>query len=362
MQIPFLSLKATNQIYESQISENFSQILDKGWYILGERLQQFEIEFAQYCGVKHCIGVANGLDALTILLKASDFSEKSEVIVPANSYIATMLAVSNTNLTPIPVEPFLDNYLIDYQAIEQAITPKTKAILVTHLYGKCCEMDNINALARKHNLKVFEDAAQAHGATYKGNKAGNLSDGAGFSFYPSKNLGAMGDGGAITTNDDALAARIKALRNYGSNNKYIFDYQGYNSRLDEIQAAILSLKLPNLDTENEYRRKISKRYLTEINNPKIMLPPADTVENDAWHLFVVRTEEREKFRLFLSEKGIGTEIHYPVAPHKQLAYQEWQNLALPITEKIHQEVLSLPLNTALTEIEVTYIVKSVNQF
>jgi dTDP-4-amino-4,6-dideoxygalactose transaminase len=362
MQIPFLSLKATNQIYESQISENFSQILDKGWYILGERLQQFEIEFAQYCGVKHCIGVANGLDALTILLKASDFPEKSEVIVPANSYIATMLAVSNTNLTPIPVEPFLDNYLIDYQAIEQAITPKTKAILVTHLYGKCCEMDNINALARKHNLKVFEDAAQAHGATYKGNKAGNLSDGAGFSFYPSKNLGAMGDGGAITTNDDALAARIKALRNYGSNNKYIFDYQGYNSRLDEIQAAILSLKLPNLDNENEYRRHIAKRYLSEINNPKIMLPTADSLENDAWHLFVVRTEEREKLRIFLNEKGIGTEVHYPVSPHKQLAYQEWQNLGLPITEKIHQQVLTLPLNIALTEIEVTYIVKSVNQF
>jgi dTDP-4-amino-4,6-dideoxygalactose transaminase len=362
MQIPFLSLKATNQIYESQIAEIVSQTLASGWYILGERLQQFEIEFAQYCGVKHCIGVANGLDALTILLKASDFPKNSEVIVPANSYIATMLAVSNANLTPIPAEPFLDNYLIDYQAVEQAITPKTKAILVTHLYGKCCEMNNINALARKYNLKVFEDAAQAHGATYKGKKAGNLSDGAGFSFYPSKNLGAMGDGGAVTTNDDALAARIKALRNYGSNKKYIFDYQGYNSRLGEIQAAILSLKLPNLDTENEYRRKIAQRYLSEINNPKIMLPTADSLENDAWHLFVVRTEKREKFRLFLSEKGIGTEIHYPVAPHKQLAYQEWQNLALPITEKIHQEVLSLPLNTALTEIEVTYIVKSVNQF
>jgi dTDP-4-amino-4,6-dideoxygalactose transaminase len=362
MRIPFLSLKATNQIYESQISEIVSQILASGWYIFGERLQQFEIEFAQYCGVKHCIGVANGLDALSILLKASDFPEKSEIIVPANSYIATMLAVSNANHIPIPVEPFLSNYLIDYQIIEQAITPKTKAILVTHLYGKCCEMDNINALARKHNLKVFEDAAQAHGAMYKERKAGNLSDGAGFSFYPSKNLGAMGDAGAITTNDDTLAEKIKALRNYGSDKKYIFDYQGYNSRLDEIQAAILSLKLRNLDVENEYRRNIAKRYLAEIKNLKIILPLDETVNNDAWHLFVVRTEKREEFRTFLSEKGIGTEIHYPVAPHKQLAYREWQNLSLPITEKIHQEVVSLPLNIALNETEISYIIQTVNQF
>jgi dTDP-4-amino-4,6-dideoxygalactose transaminase len=362
MQIPFLSLKATNQIYEPQIVGILTKILSSGWYILGENLKQFETEFAQYCGVKHCIGVANGLDALTILLKASGFPENSEIIVPANSYIATILSVSNANLIPIPVEPNLDDYLIDHQAIEQAITLKTKAILVTHLYGKCCEMDKIIALAQKYNLKVFEDAAQAHGATYKGKKAGNLCDGAGFSFYPSKNLGAMGDGGAITTNDDALAERIKALRNYGSSEKYIFDYQGYNSRLDEIQAAILSLKLPNLDHENEYRRKIAKRYLTEIINPKIILPNHDSVDNDAWHLFVIWTEEREKLRLFLSEKGIGTDIHYPIAPHKQLAYQNWQNVSLPITEKIHQQVLSLPLNIALTEIEISYIIENVNQF
>jgi dTDP-4-amino-4,6-dideoxygalactose transaminase len=362
MQIPFLSLKATNQIYESQIAEIVTKILSSGWYILGKNLKQFETEFAQYCGVKHCIGVANGLDALTILLKASEFPENSEIIVPANSYIATILSVSNANLVPVPVEPNLNDYLIDYQAIEQLITPKTKAILVTHLYGKCCEMDKINALARKYNLKVFEDAAQAHGATYEGKKAGNLSDGAGFSFYPSKNLGAMGDAGAITTNDDALAERIKALRNYGSNEKYIFDYQGYNSRLDEIQAAVLSLKLPNLDNDNQHRRKIAKRYLTEIINPKITLPNRNSVENDAWHLFVIRTEEREKFRSFLSENGIGTEVHYPVAPHKQFAYQEWQNLPLTITEKIHQQVVSLPLNTVLTEIEISYIIEKVNQY
>lgn len=362
MQIPFLSLKATNQIYESQIEKIVTEILSSGWYILGEKLKQFEIEFAQYCGVKHCIGVANGLDALTIILKASDFPPNSEIIVPANSYIATILSVSNANLVPVPVEPNLNDYLIDYQAIEQAITSKTKAVLVTHLYGKCCDMDKINTLAQKHNLKVFEDAAQAHGATYKTKKAGSLSDGAGFSFYPSKNLGAMGDAGAITTNDDALAERIKALRNYGSNEKYVFDYQGYNSRLDEIQAAILTIKLPNLDAENAYRKKIAKRYLTEINNPKIILPPNNTVDNDAWHLFVIRTNEREKFRSFLAERGIATDIHYPVAPHKQLAYRAWENYQLLITEQIHKEVVSLPLNTILTETEVSYIIEIINQF
>lgn len=362
MQIPFLSLKATNQIYEPQIEKIVAEILSSGWYILGEKLKQFEIEFAQYCGVKHCIGVANGLDALTIMLKASDFPLNSEVIVPANSYIATILSVSNANLIPVPVEPNLNDYLIDYQAIEKVITSKTKAVLVTHLYGKCCEMDKINALAQKYNLKVFEDAAQAHGAMFNGIKAGNLSDGAGFSFYPSKNLGALGDAGAITTNDDALAERIKALRNYGSDEKYVFDYQGYNSRLDEIQAAVLSIKLPDLDYENQNRRRIAKRYLTELNNAKIVLPPNDSVNNDAWHLFVIRTEEREKFRSFLTEKGIGTDIHYPIAPHKQLAYRAWKNYPLIITEKIHREVVSLPLNTILTEKEISYIIESVNQF
>lgn len=362
MQIPFLSLKVTNQIYETQIAEIVTKILSAGWYILGENLKQFESEFAQYCGTKHCIGVANGLDALTILLKAAEFPPNSEIIVPANSYIATILSVSNANFVPVPVEPNFNDYLIDYQAIESVITPKTKAILVTHLYGKCCEMDKINSLAKKYNLKVFEDAAQAHGAMYQGVKAGNLSDGAGFSFYPSKNLGAMGDGGAITTNDDALAARIKALRNYGSNEKYVFDYQGYNSRLDEIQAAILSLKLPNLNDDNEHRRKIAKRYLTEINNPKIILPSHNSVDLDAWHLFVIRTLEREKLRTFLSENGIGTDIHYPIAPHKQLAYKCWENWSLPITEKIHEQVVSLPLNMSLTDLEISHIIHFLNKF
>ena len=362
MNIPFLSLKASNQIYESQIIEAVTKTITSGWYILGDRLQQFEDDFAQYCGAKYCIGVANGLDALTILLKASEFPEDSEVIVPANSYIATMLAVSNANLIPIPVEPFIDTYLIDYQAIENAITPQTKAIIVTHLYGKCCEMDVINSIAKKHNLKVFEDAAQAHGATYKGKRAGNLCDGAGFSFYPSKNLGAMGDAGAITTNDDALAKRMKALRNYGSAEKYVFDYQGYNSRMSEIQATILNVKLPYLDSENEFRRNIGKRYLFEIKNHKIILPNSHSVENDACHLFVVRVSERDNFRKYLSENGIGTDVHYPIAPHKQLAYKQWANLQLSITEKIHETVVSLPLNTTLTQEEITYIIQIVNEY
>lgn len=362
MNIPFLSLKSSNQIYEEQIAKAVTEVITSGWYILGNRLTQFEEDFAKYCGVKHCIGVANGLDALTILLKASNFPANSEIIVPANSYIATILAVSNASLIPVPIEPFLDIYLIDYQLIEKSITPKTKAILVTHLYGKCCEMNEINSVAKKYNLKVFEDAAQAHGATYRGKKSGNLSDGAGFSFYPSKNLGAMGDAGAITTNDDNLAERVRALRNYGSSEKYVFDYQGYNSRLSEIQAAILSIKLPYLDSENEFRRNIAKRYLSEIKNDKITLPPSNTVENDVWHLFVIRVSKRDNFRKFLSDNGIGTDVHYPIAPHKQLAYQHWRNLQLSITEKIHETIVSLPLNTTLTHEEISYIIHFVNEY
>ena len=362
MNIPFLSLKSTNQVYEKQLIEAITQVISSGWYILGKELEQFEKDFANYCGAKHCIGVANGLDALTILLKASEFPANAEIIVPANSYIATMLAVSNANLTPILVEPLLETYLIDYQQIEKAITPKTKAILVTHLYGKCCEMEGIIAIAKKYNLKVYEDAAQAHGAKYRDKKAGNLSDGAGFSFYPSKNLGAMGDAGAITTDDDVLAERVRVLRNYGSSGKYIFDYQGFNSRMSEIQAAILNVKLPYLDTENVVRQNIARRYLTEIDNPKIILQANNEIEKDVWHLFVVRVDKRDNFRKYLLENGIGTDIHYPIAPHKQLAYPNWKNLQFPITEKIHETIVSLPLNTILTHEEISYIVQIVNKY
>lgn len=360
--IPFLDLKLINQDYEKVINEALSKKVSSGWFILGEEVKTFESSFAEYCGTKHCIGVANGLDALVLLLKASDFPKGSEVIVPSNTYIASILAISLAGLTPVLVEPDLNTYLLDPAKIEEKITPNTKAILVVHLYGKCCEMEPISRIAQKNNLKVFEDAAQSHGAEYQAKKAGNLSDGAGFSFYPTKNLGAMGDAGAITTNDDKLASKIRVLRNYGSGEKYIFEEQGINSRLDEMQAAILNVKLPNLDKENKIRQAIAKRYLTEIRNQAIVLPFAETVEEDVWHLFVVRTKDRNRFREYLMHHKIGSDIHYPVPPHKQAAYKEWNNDSFPISEKIHQEVVSLPLNTTLSEEEVSYIIDKINLY
>jgi dTDP-4-amino-4,6-dideoxygalactose transaminase len=360
--IPFLDLKLINQPYENAINEALKKVVSSGWFILGEEVRKFENAFAEYCGTKHCIGVANGLDALVLLLKASDFPKNSEIIVPSNTYIASILAISLAGFKPVLVEPDLETYLIEPKKIEEKISKRTKAILVVHLYGKCCEMSEIVKIAQKHDLQIFEDAAQSHGAVYKGKKAGNLSNGAGFSFYPTKNLGAMGDAGAITTNDDTLAEKIKSLRNYGSGKKYVFDFQGMNSRLDEMQAAILNVKLRNLDSENKFRQNIANKYLCEIKNEKVILPSAQTTEQDVWHLFVVRVAEREKFRNYLSEKGIGTDVHYPIAPHKQLAYKEWNKLSFPISEKIHDEVVSLPLNIALQENEVNYIIQKVNQY
>ncbi|UTA66237.1 DegT/DnrJ/EryC1/StrS aminotransferase family protein [Emticicia sp. 21SJ11W-3] len=360
--IPFLDLKRINKPYETPIIEILTKKVSSGWYILGDEVNHFEKSFAEYCGTKHCIGVANGLDALALLLKASDFPKGSEVIVPSNTYIATILAVSMVGLVPVLVEPDLNTYLIDPQKIEEKITSKTQAILTVHLYGKCCNMNAINAIAQKYNLKVFEDTAQAHGASYEGQKAGNLSHGAGFSFYPTKNLGAMGDAGAVTTNDDELAGGIRALRNYGSAEKYIFNEQGINSRLDEVQAAILNIKLPVLELVNERRRQIAQRYLSEISNPEIILPSAESVSSDAWHLFVVRLKDRARFREYLRENLIGSDMHYPVAPHKQLAYKEWNADSYPISELLHNEVLSLPLNQTLTDEEVSYIIEKINHY
>lgn len=360
--IPFLDLKQINKPYEKSINEILAKKVSSGWYILGEEVKQFEKSYAEYCGVKHCIGVANGLDALILLLKASDFPKESEVIVPSNTYIASILAVSLAGLKPVLVEPDLNTYLIDPQKIEKKISPKTAAILAVHLYGKCCDMNTINAIAKKYHLKVFEDAAQAHGAWYSGKKAGNLSDGAGFSFYPTKNLGAMGDAGAVTINDDQLAERVRALRNYGSAEKYIFDVQGINSRLDEMQAAILNIKLSDLQSTNKIRQQIAKRFLTEIKNPKVILPFSETAEMDAWHLFVLRVKDREHFKEYLKVNMIGSDLHYPVAPHKQLAYKDWNNESYPISEQIHNEVISLPMNQTLTDEEVTYIIEKINLY
>jgi dTDP-4-amino-4,6-dideoxygalactose transaminase len=362
MKIPFLSLKEVNNAYEAQISKAINEVVSSGRYILGEKVDTFEKEFARYCGTKYCFGVANGLDALTILLKAYDFPENSEVIVPANSYFATMLAVLNAKLKPVFVEPKIDTFLIDEDKIEASITSQTKAILITHLYGRCCNMDKIYLIAQKYQLKVFEDAAQAHGAVYKEKKAGNLADGARFSFYPTKNLGAMGDAGAITTNDEGIVQKIIALRNYGSNEKYLFEYQGLNSRLSEIQAAILNVKLVSLDLENAKRKEIAKKYLEGIKNKLVLLPTDSTTENHVWHLFVVRTQKRDKFRTFLQSKGIGTEVHYPIAPHSQLVFSGMNNFDFPITIEIHRTVVSLPLNSNLDETEIEYIIEVINQY
>ncbi len=360
--IPFLDLKLVNKPYEKEINAALKSVVTSGWFVLGEEVKKFEKSFAEFCGVKHCIGVANGLDALVLLLKASNFPPDSEIIVSSNTYIASILAITLAGYKPILVEPDLETYLIDPAKIEEKISRNTKAILVVHLYGKCCEMEPVSKVAQRYDLKVFEDAAQSHGAMYQGKRAGNLGDGAGFSFYPTKNLGAMGDAGAITTNDDVLAERLRATRNYGSGKKYVFDYQGLNSRLDELQAVILNIKLPHLESENFIRQKIANRYLSELRNTKIILPPANTINQDAWHLFVVRVEDRDKFRKYLHENGIGSDVHYPIAPHKQLAFREWNNRTFAIAEQIHEEVVSIPLNVVLSENEVSYIIEKINNY
>ena len=358
--IPFLDLKRSNEAHQVAIRVATERVLLSGWYILGQEVTAFEQSFAHYCGTRHCIGVANGLDALTLVLKAWSFEPGSEVIVPSNAYIASVLSVTQAGLTPVFVEPDPYTYLLDASRLEAAVTARTKAILPVHLYGRCCVMTVINAIADTYGLKVLEDAAQAHGAWHNGQRAGALGHAAGWSFYPSKNLGALGDAGAVTTNDDALADHLRALRNYGSAQKYVNDYVGVNSRLDELQAAILSAKLPWLDSENQRRRELATRYLSGISNPGVSLPPADQVDQDVWHLFVIRHPQRELFRSYLRERGIGTDVHYPIAPHHQRAYHPFAHLSLPISEQLHEEVVSLPLNPTLTDEDIAYIIDTVN--
>jgi dTDP-4-amino-4,6-dideoxygalactose transaminase len=367
--IPFLDLKEINSPYRNELIEACTRVIDSGWYIQGNECATFEKEFAAYCGTKYCIGVANGLDALSLILRAykeiGAINDEDEVIVPANTYIASILAISNNNLVPVLVEPNINTYLIDPKTIEEKITTKTKAILPVHLYGQTCKMDQINTLAQKYNLKVIEDSAQAHGAYFGDQRSGNLGDAAGFSFYPGKNLGALGDGGAITTNDEILANVIRALSNYGSYKKYENTYKGFNSRLDEIQAAMLRVKLPYLDNETEKRRKIAEYYLQNINNQNLILPSTHSplsINSHVWHLFVIRTEDREKLKLYLAQHGIQTLIHYPVPPHQQQAYKKWNAMSLPITERIHQEILSIPISP-IQKIEYTYyIVELLNAY
>jgi dTDP-4-amino-4,6-dideoxygalactose transaminase len=360
--IPFLDLKQINAPHQSAIEQAVQKVIQSGWYILGKELLEFEAAFASYCEEKYCVGVANGLDALQLILQAYDFPSGSEVIVPANTYIASVLSIRFLGLTPVWVEPDPGTMLINPALIEEKITNKTKAIMAVHLYGRSCDMTAINAIAKEYNLKVITDAAQAHGARHNGSRQQIVGDAAAFSFYPTKNLGALGDAGAVVTADSELAQKIMYLRNYGSVKKYINEHQGVNSRLDEIQAAVLNAKLPHLDAENIRRQVIATQYLNQITIAQLTLPPNDQITDDVWHLFVVRHPEREKFIHYLDSKGIQTNIHYPIPIHKQKAYQAYHEVSLPITEQIHREVISLPLNTAITDEQIAHIIDTINQF
>lgn len=360
--IKFLDLHKINERYRGELDARIKDVLDSGWYLQGRQNELFCQHFAEFCGTKYALGVANGLDALNLIIKGYDFGPGDEIIVPANTYIATVLAISENGCTPVLVEPDINTYGINPELIEEKITPRTKAIMVVHLYGQAVPMQKIWELAQKHNLKVIEDAAQAHGAQYQGRRAGNLGDAAGFSFYPGKNLGAMGDAGAVTTNDEALYNKIKAIANYGSDRKYHHIYKGTNSRLDELQAGILDVKLKHLETDNARRREIARYYRENIKNPLITLPQAYDEKAHVWHVFVVRVKERERFQQYLNDNGIQTVIHYPTAPHKQDAYKEYADLSLPITEQIHREVISLPISPVMTQEEIEKIVRIVNEF
>lgn len=364
--IPFLDLKEINGQYQQELKEACSRVIDSGWYVQGTEVTAFEQEFANYCGTKHAIGVANGLDALTLTLRAwkelGKLTDGDEVIVPANTYIASILAITENNLVPVLVEPDLSTYNLCPKNTEAAITPKTRAILPVHLYGQIADMPAIMPIAESHNLLVLEDSAQAHGASLGGKKVGNWGHASGFSFYPGKNLGALGDGGAVTTNDDELASTLRALGNYGSHKKYQNDIQGVNSRLDEIQAAMLRVKLRHLNSDTAHRRVIANHYKNQITNPLITLPAWNNDEEHAFHLFVIRVENREKLQKHLANNGIQTLIHYPIPPHKQVAYEAWNNDSFAITEQIHQQVISLPISPVMSISDVDKVITTVNNY
>ncbi len=365
--IPFLDLKAINQGFESEFQNSLRLFLDSGYYILGNQVKLFEANFARYCGTTHCIGVGNGLDALRLILEAykilGKLKENDEVLVASNTFIATILAIKQAGLKPVLVETDLDSYNFDLTSLKNAISEKTKAIMPVHLYGQLSPMDEILKISKENNLLVIEDAAQAHGAKNKANKyAGNLGDAAGFSFYPTKNLGALGDGGAVTTNDDALAEVIKKLRNYGTSTKYVNEFLGFNSRLDELQAAFLNIKLPTLDADNEIRRTIAKKYISKINNDKITLPYYDGSKNHVFHLFVIRVKNRNTLVDHLDRNGIGHLIHYPIPPHKQQALSEFSHLSFPNAEKIHNEIISIPMSPVMIEEEVERVISVLNSY
>jgi dTDP-4-amino-4,6-dideoxygalactose transaminase len=366
MNIPFLDLKKINLNHEIELKAAFDKVLKSGWFTMGESLSNFEREYSKYCGSKYCIGVANGLDALILIVRAYKelglMGDGDKILVPSNTYIASILAISANNLIPVLVEPDINTYNINPQNIVGNITNKTKAILAVNLYGQTANFTEINKIAKEYNLLVIEDAAQSHGATHYGMPSGSFGDAAGHSFYPGKNLGALGDGGAITTSDDKLAETLMALRNYGSHKKYENLFKGVNSRLDELQAAILSVKLAYLNKENEARKLIARKYLAEIINPLIHLPIIESGNTSAWHLFVVRTADRDHFQKYLIDSQIQTLIHYPIPPHHQLAYKELANNSYPIAEKIHNEIISIPISPVMSEQDVNYVIDIINKY
>lgn len=358
--IKYLDLKAVNAPYEHAADE----VLRSGWYLKGEATKQFEAHYAEYIGTKYCIGCGNGLDALTLIFRAyielGVMTPGDEVIVPANTYIASILAVTECGLKPVLIEPDIHTLQIDDTLIEAAVTPRSRAVMIVHLYGFCAYADRIGEICKKHGLKLIEDNAQAHGCRFIDRSTGSLGDAAGHSFYPTKNLGAFGDAGAVTTNDEELATVIRALGNYGSHRKYVFDYQGHNSRIDELQAAILDAKLPHLDADNQRRRTIADIYLSQVHNSLIRLPQASPTA--VWHIFPVLCSRRDELQQYLCDHGVETQIHYPIPPHKQKCYADWNCLSLPITEQIHAQELSIPCHPALTKEEADVIVSLLNQF
>ena len=364
--IPFLDLKEINKRFSKEIKDACERVIDSGWYISGNELSSFEDHFASYCGVEHCVGVANGLDALILTLRAwknlGKIKDGDEVIVPANTYIASILAITENNLVPVLVEPSIDSYNLCLENTRKAITENTKVILAVHLYGQLADMPSLMELAKDYGLLVLEDSAQAHGASLNGRKAGSWGDASGFSFYPGKNLGALGDAGAVTTNNKELADTIRCLGNYGSEKKYENIYQGLNSRLDEMQAAILDVKLKYLDADTNKRRDIAESYLNGIKNPLIDLPVSKTQDSHVWHVFVVRSKQRDELQAYLHEQGVQTLIHYPKPPHKQQAYSLWNERIYPVTESVHNEILSLPISPVMTSTQINTVIHAVNEF
>lgn len=364
--IKYLDLKAVTALHADEIHDAVEQVVDSGWYLQGEATRRFEHDYVKYIGSHCCVGCGNGLDALTLIFRAykeeGRLQDGDEVLVPANTYIASILSITENGLKPILIEPNIDTLEIDDTLIEQSITSKTKALLIVHLYGRCAMTERIASICHEHNLLLVEDNAQAHGCTYHGHRTGSLGDAAAHSFYPGKNLGALGDAGAITTYDGDLADLCRALGNYGSSRKYVFPYKGRNSRIDEIQAAVLDVKLKYLDAENQRRRDIAKVYFEKIDNPLIRLPMKHGDADNVFHIFPVLCKTRDRLQEYLAAKGVGTMIHYPIPPHKQACYKEWNNLSMPVTERIHHEELSIPCNPCMTNGDVETVVAALNEY